>query len=101
MDQKIINLFDRFTHGGMNRRDFMEKLSVLVGSTAAASALLPVLENNYAHADILSEGDPRITVQNLDYAGGKGYFVTPKAEGNIRASSSFTKIVASTPTSRM
>ena len=81
MDQKIINLFDRFTHGGMNRRDFMEKLSVLVGSTAAASALLPVLENNYAHADILSEGDPRITVQNLDYAGGKGYFVTPKAEG--------------------
>jgi carboxymethylenebutenolidase len=81
MDQKIINLFDRFTHGGMNRRDFMEKLSLLAGSTAAASALLPVLENNYARADILPEGDPRIAVQNLEYAGGKGYFVTPKAEG--------------------
>ena len=81
MDQKIINLFDRFTHGGMNRRDFMEKLSLLAGSTAAATALLPVLENNYAQADILPEGDPRITTQNLDYAGGKGYFATPKAAG--------------------
>ncbi len=81
MDQKIINLFDRFTHGGMNRRDFMEKLSLLAGSSAAATALLPVLENNYARADILPEGDPRITTQNLDYAGGKGYFATPKAEG--------------------
>ena len=59
MDQKIINLFDRFTHGGMNRRDFMEKLSLLAGSTAAATALLPVLENNYARADILPEGDFR------------------------------------------
>ena len=81
MDQKIINLFDRFTHGGMNRRDFMEKLSLLAGSTAAATALLPVLENNYAQADVLPEGDPRITTQNLDYAGGKGYFATPKAAG--------------------
>ena len=81
MDQKIINLFDRFTHGGMNRRDFMEKLSLLAGSSAAATALLPVLENNYARADILPEGDPRITTQNLDYAGGKGYFATPKAAG--------------------
>ena len=51
------------------------------GSTAAATALLPVLENNYAQADILPEGDPRITTQNLDYAGGKGYFATPKAAG--------------------
>ena len=39
MDQKFINLFDRFTHGGMNRREFMEKLAVLAGSTTAATAL--------------------------------------------------------------
>ena len=42
MDQKYINLFDRFTHGGMNRRDFMEKLTLLAGGTAAATALLPL-----------------------------------------------------------
>ena len=81
MDQKYINLFDRFTHGGMNRRDFMEKLTLLAGSTTAATALLPLLENNYARADILPEGDPRIVSQTLEFTGGIGYFVKPSAEG--------------------
>jgi len=81
MDQKYINLFDRFTHGGMNRRDFMEKLTLLAGSTTAATALLPLLENNYARAEILPEGDPRITTQTLEFAGGSGYFAKPSAEG--------------------
>jgi carboxymethylenebutenolidase len=81
MDQKYINLFDRFTHGGMNRREFMEKLSILAGSTTAATAILPILENNYAHADILPEGDPRIVSETLTYAGGAGYFAKPSAEG--------------------
>ena len=81
MDQKYINLFDRFTHGGMNRRDFMEKLTLLAGSTTAATALLPLLENNYARADILPEGDPRIVSQTLEFTGGAGYFVKPSAEG--------------------
>ena len=81
MDQKIINLFDRFTHGGLNRRDFIEKLSILAGSTAAASAMLPLLENNYAKADILPENDPSIKAEILSFAGGKGYMVTPAAAG--------------------
>ena len=81
MDQSIINLFDRFTHGGMNRRDFMEKLTLLAGSATAATAILPLLENNYAKADILPENDPSITANMIDYAGGKGYFVTPKPAG--------------------
>ena len=33
MDQNIINLYDRFTHGGMNRREFLE--------TVTAAAVLP------------------------------------------------------------
>ena len=81
MDQKYINLFDRVTHGGMNRREFMEKLAVLAGSTTAATALLSILENNYAHADILPEGDPRIVSETLTYSGGAGYFAKPSAEG--------------------
>jgi carboxymethylenebutenolidase len=81
MDQKYINLFDRFTHGGMSRRDFMEKLTLLAGSTTAATALLPLLENNYARAEIMPEGDPRIATQTLEFAGGSGYFAKPSAEG--------------------
>lgn len=81
MEQKYIDLFDRFTHGGMTRRDFFDRLATLAGGTAAASALLPLLENNYARADILPEGDSRIKVENLSFEGGGGYLAMPSAEG--------------------
>jgi GrxC family glutaredoxin len=35
MDQKFIDLFDRYTHGGMSRRDFLDRLSALAGRSAA------------------------------------------------------------------
>ena len=38
MDQRIINLYDRFTHGGMSRREFFDRLAELAGSAAAGSA---------------------------------------------------------------
>jgi carboxymethylenebutenolidase len=81
MDQNIINLFDSFTHGGINRREFIDRLTILAGSTAAAMAILPTLQNNYAMADILPEGDNRIVTETLKFEGGAGYLVKPKAEG--------------------
>lgn len=50
MDQRIVDLYDSFTHGGMNRRDFLDRLAGLTGSAAAAAALIPLLQNNYAQA---------------------------------------------------
>ena len=60
MDQKIISLYDRFTHGGMNRREFLDRLAELAGSSAAAVALLPLLQNNYAQAAIVAPDDGRL-----------------------------------------
>ncbi len=86
MDQKIITLFDRFTHGGMNRRDFFERLAGLAGGTAAATALLAVLENNYARAAIVPEDDPSIKAEMTEIAPGiKGYLVRPAADGTYPA----------------
>jgi carboxymethylenebutenolidase len=83
MDQKIIRLFDSFTHGGMNRREFLDRLASLAGSTAAAAALLPVLENNYAHAEVVAETDVRIKASMEQLAEGvNGYLVRPAAEGS-------------------
>ena len=83
MDQKYIDLFDRYTHGQMKRREFLEKLTFLAGSTAAATALLPALENNYAEAEIVPESDARIAPETItfDSSAGKvsGYLVKPKA----------------------
>jgi carboxymethylenebutenolidase len=81
VSQDIINLFDRFTHGGMDRRTFMQRLTLLAGGTAAASALLSVLENNYAHAEIVAADDSRLKAEDISYAGPdgdiNGYFVRP------------------------
>lgn len=81
MDQRIIDLYDDFTHGGMSRRNFLDKLAALAGSTAAATALLPILHNNYAQAQTVQENDPRITAETVDIPGAqglKGYLVKPK-----------------------
>ena len=87
MDQKIINLFDRYTHGGMSRRDFLDKLALMAGSTAAATAMLPLLENNYAHAAIVPENDPRLVLTEGEIAPGiKGLLAIPKdAKGKLPA----------------
>ena len=82
MEQKFIDLFDRYTHGGMNRRDFLERLSELAGSSVAATALLPMLENNYAFGAMVSEGDPSIVTGAAEIAPGiMGYLARPKAAG--------------------
>lgn len=85
MDQKYIDLFDKFTHGGMTRREFVDKLTRLAGGTAAATAILPLLENNYALADMLPEGDSRIKVEQMTFEGGGGYLAMPSAEGKYPA----------------
>jgi carboxymethylenebutenolidase len=85
MQQKIIDLYDTYTHGGMSRRSFIDRLAMLVGGTAAATALLPILENNYAHADTVAESDPRVKGEMVTFKAGSqdvsGYLVRPAADG--------------------
>ena len=85
MDQRVINLYDTFTHGGMSRREFLDRLATLTGSTAAAAALLPLLQNDYAKAAIIAETDPRLAIDRVSYDSPKGkiygYLARPKAKG--------------------
>ncbi|HWV54919.1 dienelactone hydrolase family protein [Pseudorhodoplanes sp.] len=72
MDQRIINLYDRFTHGGMSRRTFLERLTQLAGSSAAATALLPLLQNDYAKAAIVPANEPRLVSERVSFESPKG-----------------------------
>ena len=85
MDQRIINLYDNFTHGGMSRRDFMDRLTKLAGSTAAAAAMLPLLQNDYAQAAIVAENDARLVTERVSFDSPKGkingYLARPKTKG--------------------
>jgi len=67
MDQRIINLYDDFTHGGISRRRFLDRLSEIAGSTAAALALLPLLQNDYARAAIVPADDARLAIDMVTY----------------------------------
>jgi carboxymethylenebutenolidase len=67
MDQRIIDLYDRFTHGGMNRREFLDRLSEIAGSSASALALLPLLQNDYAKAATVASDDARLAIDTVAY----------------------------------
>ena len=89
MDQTIIDLYDRFTHGGMSRVDFLDQLSELAGSRTTAAALLSQLQNDYAQAAKISEDDARLVSERASYDSIEGtvngYLVRPKAKGRRQA----------------
>ena len=85
LDQQIINLYDSFTHGGMTRRAFLDRLTELAGSAAAGAALLPLLQNDYAQAAIIADNDARLVAERVSYESPKGkingYLTRAKAKG--------------------
>ena len=85
MDQRVIDLYDSFTHGGMNRRQFLDRLAEIAGSSAAALALLPLLQNDYARAAMVAADDARLAVETVSYdAQGtriNGYLARLKSKG--------------------
>jgi carboxymethylenebutenolidase len=87
MDQKIVDLYDEYSHGLLDRRQFLRRLSILTGSTAAAMALLPLLKIGNAKAEVVPKDDPRLLTDHMKYPGATGevlaYFARPKAGENI------------------
>jgi len=82
VDDRILRLFDEYTHAPLPRRVFLERLTALAGSAAAAAAILPLLDSNYAHAAVPAD-DPRLAASRVTYAAPSGtmgaYLVVPKA----------------------
>ena len=77
MEKRISSLYDDFRKGHTSRRDFLKKLAMLTGSAAAASALLPVLENNQAMASVAKkQKEVSVVTEFIKY---------PAATGEMRA----------------
>ncbi|NRP71504.1 Carboxymethylenebutenolidase [Ensifer psoraleae] len=88
--QAMIDAFDEYTHLTLDRRRFMETLTALAGSAAAAAAIAPMLAANSAKAEMIAETDQRIKGEDITYPGGdgemKGYLVRPaEASGKLPA----------------
>lgn len=89
MDQRIIELYDEYTHAPLERRVFIKRLTALAGSTAAAMAALSLLESNYAFADTVAPDDARIDASHITYPGASGpiraYLARPKGTAKLAA----------------
>lgn len=87
MDQQIINLYDEYTHKPLSRSEFLQRLTILAGGTAAAMTLLPLLEVNYANAAVTSQED--LFTERITYPGVNGdmqaYVARPKEEKKYAA----------------
>jgi carboxymethylenebutenolidase len=86
MDPKMIHLYDDYTHDLIDRREFFKRLSILAGS-AAAAALLPLLEGRRAGAEVIAKDDPRIVTERIKYPGATGevnaYLARPKVKEKV------------------
>lgn len=82
--QAMIDAYDEYTHLTLDRRRFMEQLTRLAGSGAAAATIAPLLAANSAQAAIVAADDPRVNGEDITFPGSggemKGYLVKPAGQ---------------------
>jgi carboxymethylenebutenolidase len=87
MDQRIINLYDEYTHAPLTRGEFISRLVLLTGSIAAAMSVLPMIEVNAANMKITSDED--LFTERVTFPGVPGnmsaYIARPKEEKKYAA----------------
>lgn len=90
--QELLNLFDRYVHGEISRRNFIDGAQKFATASMTATALFEALRPNYAWAEQVPKNDSRIqaeyvTVPSPQGNGNiKGYFVRPaNATGKLPA----------------
>jgi carboxymethylenebutenolidase len=75
--QEAWNLFDRYVHGEMDRRDFIDALQKFTVCGLSATALFELMRPNYAWAVQVAKDDKRIHTEQVTIA-------SPKGNGKIR-----------------
>lgn len=82
MDKKINQLYEEYREGGTDRRDFLKKLTAYVGSTAAAMAFIPILEEKYSDGTLMQTTDSDLITEFIKYPAETGemraYLAMPK-----------------------
>ena len=81
--RELLNLFDRYVHGGVNRREFLDGAQKFAVGGLTAAALFQMLKPNYAWAIQVPPNDSRISAETATVASPngngsiKGYLVRP------------------------
>jgi carboxymethylenebutenolidase len=81
--QEVLDLYDDYVHGRVDRRGFLERAAKCAMAGLTATAILEALSPNYAFAEQIPKDDKRIEASYAEYSspkgGGKmrGYLVKP------------------------
>lgn len=71
-DQALLDLYDDYAHGRIDRRGFLQAAARFAVGGLTAEALLTSLTPNYAWAQQVAKDDARIKTEYLEYASPKG-----------------------------
>ena len=75
--QELLNLFDKYVHGEIQRRDFLEGAQKFAVGGVTAAALFEMLRPNYAWAQQVPKDDKRIKTEVVTVP-------SPKGTGSIK-----------------
>lgn len=82
-DQELLNLFDAYVHGRVDRRGFLEKAQKYAVGGMTAAGILAALSPNFALGQVIKPDDQRISTSRVEYASPsgsgtvKGYLARP------------------------
>lgn len=72
-DQELLNLYDKYAHNLISRRDFFDRAARYAVGGMSAAALIESLMPNYALANQVENNDSRIKAEFITYDSPKGY----------------------------
>jgi carboxymethylenebutenolidase len=75
--QEVLDLFDGYVHGTMNRREFLDRAAKYAIGGFTAAAMLESLSPNFAWAQQVAKDDARIRAEYLTYP-------SPQGSGTMR-----------------
>src|SRR5215510_8871357 len=88
IDQRVLDLYDEYCHGAIDRREFLHRASLLTVGGVSALAMAQAMLPRYALAQTISFTDQRIKAKYMTYPspGGtsgtmRGYLVQPTGQG--------------------
>ncbi len=71
-DQAVLDLYDDYAHGRMDRRDYVKRLAGFAVGGMTVEGLMNSLSPNYAWAEQVKPDDPRIKTETVTYSSPQG-----------------------------
>jgi carboxymethylenebutenolidase len=76
-DQELLDLFDKYVHGVIDRRAFLDGAARFAAAGVTAAALLDMLNPRFAQAQQVPKDDKRLATESIEYQ-------SPQGSGKMR-----------------